>query len=119
VQDDSWHGDRSETIPQLGIIFPDVKWSRFQPSRLSRMLAGAIPERPIHVPIHRFGSSPPPRTTGSIKGRVAGLFERSPSAGGFPFLLIAPGSRRLVLLSVWPGIDNPPIRLLTPHSSPT
>ena len=35
------------------------------------MLARAQPERPIPVATHRFGSSPPPHTTGSIKGRIA------------------------------------------------
>jgi len=43
------HGVRSETIPQLGIILPDVKCSRFWPSPLGRVLAGAQPERLIRV----------------------------------------------------------------------
>ena len=63
---------QSETIPQLGTIWPEVEWSRFRPSRLGRVLSGAQPEHPIRVttPLRVVT---PAHTTGSIKGRVAGL----------------------------------------------
>ena len=59
-------------IPQLGTIWPEVKWSRFWPSRLDRVLAEAQPEHPIRVttPLRVIT---PACTIGSIKGRVAGL----------------------------------------------
>ena len=64
MQGDSCHIVQSETIPQLGIILPDVKWSCFRPSWLGRVLAEAQPERPIRVTTHRFGSSPHPAPQG-------------------------------------------------------
>ena len=70
------HGARSETTPQLGTIWPEVKWSRFRSWQPASVLAGAQPERPIWVTTHRFRSSPPPHTTGSRKGRIAGRWRR-------------------------------------------
>ena len=64
----SW--GRSEMIAQLGTILPEVEWSRFRPSRRGRAVARAQPECQILVTTHRFGSSPLPCTTGSIKGHV-------------------------------------------------
>jgi len=31
VRGDSYHGSRSETFPQLGVILPEVEWSRVWP----------------------------------------------------------------------------------------
>ena len=49
VQGYSCRGARSETIPQLGTIWLEVKWSRFRSWQPARVLAGAQPERPIRV----------------------------------------------------------------------
>ena len=102
VQGDSCHSALSETIPQLGTIWPEVKWSCFRSWQPARVLARAQPERQIWVTTHLFGSSPPPRTIGSIKGQVTGLWS-SLFLLSIPRLLIPPSS---------------PTRLLTPPSSP-
>ena len=49
MQGNSCHGARSETIPQLGTIWQEVKWSRFRSWQPVRVLAGAQPECPIRV----------------------------------------------------------------------
>jgi len=101
VQGDSYHGVRSETIPQLGTILPEVEWSRFRPSWLGHSVAGAPTRAPDLGDDTLLRVVAPPRTTGSIKGRVA-----QPRVSFLPSFLSA--------RSVWLGIDSPPIPLLAP-----
>ena len=73
VQGDSYHVSRSETIQQLGVILPEVMWSRFWPSQPSHAEVRAQLERLIRVTTHRFGGMPPPCTPGSIKDGLRGF----------------------------------------------
>ena len=50
VQGDLCQGARSETIPQLGTIWPEVKWSHFRLLRLARVLA--VSPHPIAYACH-------------------------------------------------------------------
>ena len=70
MKGDSCHCARSETIPQLGTVWPEEKWSHFRSWRPVRVLAGAQPDRPIRMTTPLWVVTPA-RTTGSIKGWVA------------------------------------------------
>ena len=71
----SWGSEREGSAAWNHLARSEVE--HFRSWRLARVLAGAQPERPIRVTTHHFGSSPPPRTTGSIKGRVVGRWKES------------------------------------------
>ena len=94
-----WHGVRCKVIHvtvlgarRLRSLEPSgwKWWSRFRSWQPAHVLAGAQPECPIRVTTHRFGSSPPPRTTGSIKGRVVGRWEEDGRHSCVSFLRVAP-----------------------------
>ena len=115
VQCNSYHGIRSETIPQLETILPEVEWSRFRPSRPGHAVAGAQPECQIQVTTPLRVVAPAPHH-GVYKrmGHEPLVCRHSCSL----FLLIVPVchscSSFLSARYIWLGIDSPPIPLLAP-----
>ena len=64
MQGDSYHGDRSETIPQLGEVSLDAPVRPLPAMMPGRVVAGAQWERSIRVMTHRFGAAPRPALQG-------------------------------------------------------
>ena len=106
----AWHGVLCKAIHimgfggrllHLGTSWPELKWSCFRSWQPARVLAVAQPERLIRVTTHRFGSLPPPRTTGCVKGRVTELL--------VSFLPIVPARRSCAPPFSTPGFWTPPL----------